>query len=101
MDARDKHILSARSAFADCCDRVQYGANTRESMQMFVRFLTSVPSLYRKQEVLAACMFHTLKVPRGKAWKKTWRKKTAFNASKKKRLKMMTFRRPIILKKYL
>ena len=88
---RDKHIIKAREAFADCCDRVYYGANTRESMELFVQFLTSVKALHRKDEVMAACMFHTLKAPTGPVWKKKWRKKTPFNTSKQRRLKFMTF----------
>jgi hypothetical protein len=101
-DTKDKHILEARAAFADCCDRVHYGANANEAMRLFVRFLTSVDALHHKNDVMAACMFHTLKIPQGKAWKKTWRKKTPFNTSKKKRLKMMTFKKhPQIIKKYL
>lgn len=91
LPTRDRHILKARDAFADCCDRVYFGANTRESMELFVQFITSVDALHRKDEVMAACMFHTLKVPTGPVWKKKWRKKTPFNTSKQRRLKFMTF----------
>ena len=93
LDTKDKHILEAKAAFADMCDRVHYGANVNEALRFFTRFLNSVKRLENKQVVLAACMFHTLKQPQGKAWKKVFRNKTKFNDSKKKRLKMMTFKR--------
>ena len=100
-DTKDQHILDAKRAFADVSDRVHYGANAKESTALFVRFLNSVEKLRNKNEVMAACMFHTLKKPR-KPWKKVFRNKTKFNDSKKKRLKMMTFKkRPMVIKKYL
>lgn len=99
-DTKDKHILTARAAFADMCDRVCFGANVREALELFARFVNAVPSLRDPHVVHAACMFHTLKTPQGKVWKKKFRNKK-FNDSKKKRLKMMIIKkRPLVLKKY-
>ena len=93
LDTKDRHILEAKAAFTDMCDRVHYGANVKEALRLFTSFLNSVKRLEKKHLVHAACMFHTLKQPQGKPWKKVFRNKTKFNDSKKKRLKMMTFKR--------
>lgn len=98
----DKQIREADGVFRDLCDRV-HGASAKEALDLFVRFRTAVPSLRNKEIVHAACMFSTLKVPpKGPIWvRKKFRKKTKFNDSKKKRLKMTTFKkRPMVLKNY-
>ena len=100
MDTKDKHVLRAKAAFADICDRVHYGANVNEAMKLFTRFLNSVKRLESSHIVHAACMFHTLKQPQGKAWKKVFRNKTKFNDSKKKRLKWVNLKRPVNKKLY-
>ena len=99
-DTKDEHILDAKREFADVCDRVFFGANANEALKLFVKFLTAVDDLRKKQLVLAACMFHTLKKPMGKSWKKVFRNKTKFNDSKRKRLKWVNLKRDKIVKKY-
>mgnify|MGYP000873784686 CR=1 FL=1 len=96
----DRQILEARAEFTEMNIRLHHGS-FQPAMDLFIRFRLSVPQMKNKNIVHAACMFSTIKEPTHKPWKKTFRNKGKFNASKKKRLKMMTFKkRPMVIKKY-
>lgn len=88
---RDRLILEARHAFDEMSTRLHFKSTPPDAMNLFANFLSSVPRLMNKEIVHAACMFHTLKEP-GKPWKKKL-KGGKFNDSKKRRLKMMTFKK--------
>ena len=96
----DGHILEAKAEFAEMNIRLHHGG-FQEAIDLFIKFRLSVAQLREKKIVHAACMFATIKEPTRKPWKKKFRNKGKFNASKKKRLKMMTFKRqPMVIKKY-
>lgn len=95
----DRQILEAKVEFEEINTRLHHGG-FQSAIDLFIKFRRSVAQLKDKNTVHAACMFTTIKEPTRKPWKKTFRK-GKFNASKKKRLKMMTFRkRPMVIKKY-
>ena len=96
----DGHILEAKAEFTEMNLRLHHGG-FQEAMDLFISFRLSVAQLKEKNIVHAACMFATIKEPTRKPWKKVFRNKGKFNTSKKKRLKMMTFKkRPMVIKKY-
>jgi hypothetical protein len=92
MDTKDKHILGAKAEFDEISTRLLFKSTPQSAIQLFARYINSVRKLDNKAVVMAACMFHTLKKPAGKVWTKTFRK-GAYNKSKKKRLKMMSFKK--------
>ena len=92
MDTKDKHIISAKAEFDEISTRLYFKSTPKGAIQLFGRYVNSVRKVDNKNVVMAACMFHTLKKPTGKVWTKRFSKGT-FNTSKKKRLKMMTFKK--------
>lgn len=92
MDTKDKHMLSAKAEFEEISTRLGFKSVRKGAIQLFGRYVNSVRKLDKKKVVMAACMFHTFQKPSGKVWTKTFSKGT-FNTSKKKRLKMMTFKK--------
>ena len=96
----DAHILEAKAEFTEMNIRLHHGG-FQEAMDLFIKFRLAVAQLREKKIVHAACMFATIKEPTRKPWVKKFRNKGRFNTSKKKRLKMMTFKkRPMVIKKY-
>ena len=96
MDTKDKHILSAKAKFEEISARLGFKSVRKGAIQLFGRYVNSVRKLENKKAVMAACMFHTFQKPSGKVWTKTFSKGTqkgTYNTSKKKRLKMMTFKK--------
>lgn len=91
MDTKDKHILSAKAEFEEISARLGFKSVRKGAIQLFGCYVNSVRKLDNKNVVMAACMFHTFKKPSGKVWTKKFSKGT-YNTSKKKRLKMMTYK---------
>lgn len=91
VDTKDKHILSAKAEFEEISTRLGFKSVRKGAVHLFGRYVNSVRKLDNKKVVMAACMFHTLKKPSGKVWTKRFTKGT-YNTSKKKRLKMMTYK---------
>jgi hypothetical protein len=94
VKTKDKHILEARRVFDNISSKLHFNATPKAAIQLFARYLNSVNRLDKKNLVHAACMFHCMREPSGKVWKKTF-SNGVYTTSRQRRLKFMTFKKKL------
>ena len=92
VKTKDKHILEARRVFDSISSVLHFNATPKAAIQLFATYLNSVNRLDKKNVVLAACMFHCMREPSGKVWKKKF-SNGVYSTSRQRRLKFMTFKK--------
>ena len=94
----DLQIFGARQKMEDVCAELMLGNSVvNQAHVMFCKFRRVMQTLPREEDMIAACLFHSLPKEEVKVEYKPRpkRKLTPWNDSKKKRLKMMDFKEPI------